>query len=302
MLFYSLFFSGLAISDFSFCGATLLCIHMVQDKMFFKENGVSLFFTVYEAYFQNLFIKTSTGIIVIMTLYRHLAIAFPFSSKQYLTARNALFAVVACFTFWILFLLPLLWTWQIDEWYCPNGDPYYVLDIGPFEDNETMRKVLTHSWSVMGFIVPVCVLGYCNIRLILSLRNTMHGSGKSSVAQTTRQQHRMAAQRLMTITLITILASYFLLAFPSEGFAYFMDFTTEQQNNYMLNIVQVTCNALQAINMSINFILYCVVNSNFRRTMQSMLPKCPGTKNNNDYNSIPLTRHETQHNTTTVDL
>ena len=284
------------MSDFLFCGATLLCIHLVQDKMVFEKSGLSLFFTVYEGFFQNLFIKTSTWITVIMTLYRHLAISFPFTAKHFLTARNALFAVMSCFVLWTLFLLPLLWTWKIDKYHCPSGKPYYMLDIGPFEDNELVRKILTHSWSVIGFILPVCVLGYCNVHLVLSLRHSMHGSRKSSLAQTTRQQHRLAAQRRMTITLITIVASFFLLVFPSEAFAYFMDFTTEQQNNHLLYVIQLTCNALQVCNMSINFVLYCVVNSNFRRTLGSMIPIF-GKRSKDDYNSIPL---QTNNNNTSV--
>ena len=280
-------FPGLAVSDFLFCATTLLSIYVVKDDMIFSEKGISFFLTVYEEYFLNLFIKISTSVTVVMTVYRHLAIAFPFTAKQNLTARNTFFAVVASFAFWIIFLLPLLWTWKVYEHTCPDGTPYYILDIGPFEDNKMARKALTHMWSIIGFILPACVLGYCNVHLLLSLRHSYQSH--RSVVQSIRQQHRLIAERLTTITLIAIVVSYFVLVLPSEALGYFMDFTTETHNNHQLTMAQVTCNALQAINMSMNVVLYCSVNANFRRSCRSMLPSCQ-QGNMSSYDTIPLDR------------
>ncbi len=253
--------------------------------MIFSEKGISFFLTVYEEYFLNLFIKISTSVTVVMTVYRHLAIAFPFTAKQNLTARNTFFAIVACFAFWVMFLLPLLWTWTVYGHTCPDGTPYYILDIGAFEDNKLIRKIVTHSWSIMGFILPACILGYCNVNLILSLRQS--SQTQRSEVQSIRQQHRMRAERLTTITLIAIVVSYFLLVLPSEALGYFMDFTTARHNDYHLTMAQVTCNALQAINMSMNVVLYCTVNANFRRSCRNMFPTCQ-KRNSRRYDTIPL--------------
>ncbi len=280
-------FPGLAVSDFMFCATTLLSIYVVKDDMIFSEKGISFFLTVYEEYFLNLFIKISTSVTVVMTVYRHLAIAFPFTAKKNLTARNTFFAIVACFVFWIIFLLPLLWTWKVYMHTCLDGTPYYILDVGPFEDNKLTRMILTHSWSIIGFILPACILGYCNVHLLLSLRHSYKNHW--SVVQSIRQQHRLIAERLTTITLVAIVVSYFLLVLPSEALGYFMDFTTARHNDYHLTMAQVTCNALQAINMSMNVVLYCTVNANFRRSCRNMFPTCQ-KRNCKSYDTIPLER------------
>ncbi len=277
--------AGLAVSDFMFCGVTLLSTYLVEDKMVYEKKDAVLFFTVYAPYFQNLFIKTSTTMVVTLALYRLAAISFPVAAKQYLTPVNTLFAIMTCFIFWILFLLPMFWSWEIEEITCPNNDVYIMLDVGAFENNITLRQSLTHSWTAIGFILPVCILAYCNMKMILSLRTSFNR--RRTTIQSSQQHNRLAAQRRMTITLITIVASFFILVFPSELFQYYLDFSPGHTTSTVIKNLVITCNALQALNMSINFVLYCVVNSNFRKTLRGMLPKCGITYSSNDeYSTI----------------
>ena len=39
-------------------------------------------------------------------------------------------------------------------------------------------------------------------------------------------------------------------------------------------IAMVICNVLQTVNMSLNFILYCTINTQFRRTLRNIFQKC----------------------------
>ncbi len=259
--------------------------------MVYDSKDVTLFFTIYGPYFQNLFIKTSTWLVVTLALYRNAAISFPIAAKQYLTAMNTCIAVLICFVTWILFLLPMLWSWVVDEITCPNGDYFIMLDVGTFEENITMRKALTHTWTAIGFILPVCILAYCNLKMIISLHTSLRrsGTGRRASAQSSQHNHRLAAQRRMTITLITIVASFFLLVFPSELFQYYLDFGAQEQTSDMIANLVITCNTFQSINMSINFVLYCGVNSNFRKTLKKLVPVCCQRKRiDNSYDTIPL--------------
>ncbi len=274
-----------------FCGVTLLCTFLAEDRMVYDSKDVTLFFTIYGPYFQNLFIKTSTWLVVTLALYRNAAISFPIAAKQYLTAMNTCIAVLICFVTWILFLLPMLWSWVVDEITCPNGDYFIMLDVGTFEENITMRKALTHTWTAIGFILPVCILAYCNLKMIISLHTSLRrsGTGRRASAQSSQHNHRLAAQRRMTITLITIVASFFLLVFPSELFQYYLDFGAQEQTSDMIANLVITCNTFQSINMSINFVLYCGVNSNFRKTLKKLVPVCCQRKRiDNSYDTIPL--------------
>ncbi len=233
-----------------------------------------MYVTVYGPYFQNVIIKVSTFITVLMTLYRHAAVSRPVSAKQYLTVCNTLCAIVTCSAFWFLFYLPFIWTWSIQEVNCKNNSVIYGLMPGPFQENANFKVIFVHSWSIIGFIIPVILLAYCNVKLIVSVRKSLTKSSSATSTQNVRQRQRIAAQRKMNITLITIVASFFLLIFPSELFHYHLEFSPDSQSQEFTTNATITCNLLQAVNMSINFILYCVVNSNFRQTLKTLLPHC----------------------------
>ncbi len=111
----------------------------------------------------------------------------------------------------------------------------------------------------------------------------------ASAALSRRLHRRLATQRRVTVTLVTIVLSFFILIFPSELVQYYLEIYSWLHNKPTSRVAVfnsiVTCNMLQAIFMSNNFILYCVVNSNFRRTLRNMLPCCSGAKAG-DYNAL----------------
>ena len=273
-LLYTSLFTGLAVSDFIFCGVTLLYTYVAQYKWIFTSNDFALFLGMYGLYFQNLTIKTSTWLVVILALYRHAAISFPVTAKQHLTALNTLYAVIACFLFWILLYLPMLWSWNVSEVHCPESSNLYVLYPGEFGRNTQMRQAFTHLWAVLGFIIPVIILAYCNIKMIISLHISFDRSSQYTTAQSSQHQRRMMAQRKMTITLVTIVVSFFVLVFPSDLIGYYQFISNKVEHTYVMLNMLITFNALQNINMAINFCLYCVVNSNFRKTIKYLMPKC----------------------------
>ncbi len=242
--------------------------------MVYRRMNISLFLTLYGPYLLNLFIKTSTWLVVILALYRHAAISLSFARKEYLTAVNTFLSILICFVLWILLLMPLTWSWETKRDTC-HGKSVIVLDFGKFELDVGMRQALTHVWTAVGFILPVCILAYCNITMIISLRTTLHNTLSHTNPQSVQRHRRVATQRRVTITLIAIVASFFIFVFPSEIIQYYFELSSRKSFNQelMFNFT-VVCNLLQAISMSINFSLYCVFNSNFRATLRDMVPKC----------------------------
>ncbi len=268
------------MSDFLFCAVTIINRCLLEEKVMYTSKDVSMMARIYEYYFQELFIKTSTYVTVLMTLYRHIAVSRPISAKQYLTVVNTLISLFICVTFWILLLLPLLWHWKIETIACPNNNLIYLLGDGKFTENPLLRQIFIHTWCVVGFMIPVVILAYCNVKLIISLQTSLRRTSSKVGAQSQRQKEKIAAQRRMNITLITVVASFFLLAFPSELFHYILEFGKEGYDQAAVTTATVTCNLLLALNMSINVVLYCVVNSNFRRTLKNLLPTCLWKKRN----------------------
>ena len=136
---FCVLFAGLAVSDFLFCFITLFCTYLSKDDMVYKERNPILFFTVYGPYFQNLFIKTSIAVTVIMAIYRHFCVHCPIWSRQKLTNIHTLMAIGASFLFWILFLLPLLWTFKVKTLHCTETSTAIIL-IPKLEQNPSLRK------------------------------------------------------------------------------------------------------------------------------------------------------------------
>ncbi len=263
--------------------------------MVYKHMDLSLILTLYGPYFLNLFIKTSTWLVVILALYRHMAISLNMSGKRFLTSLNTFISVIACFIVWIIFLFPLTWSWEARNVSCQPGKSILILHIGKFESDLVLRRALTHSWTAIGFLIPVCILAYCNVMMILSLRTTLRKTSHITNPTSAGRQRRLIANRRMTITLITIVASFFLLVFPSELTHYYLElfYRNSSTRGPMINSI-MTCNMLQAINMSINFTLYCACNSNFRETLWKMIPKCSSNSEpnysfseNGNYSSLP---------------
>ena len=139
-LFY---FQGLATSDWLFCTTMIPFIFLTKDSKVYKERSISLFFTLYGPYFQNLFIKSSGWITVSMSVYRHLCVHYPIWSKQTLSSHYTMCSVGFCAIFWILFLLPLLWTWDVQDLQCSSTETFLLRTLGTFELNTALRKGTT---------------------------------------------------------------------------------------------------------------------------------------------------------------
>ena len=77
-------------------------------------------------------------------------------------------------------------------------------------------------------------------------------------------------QRRMNITLTAIVVCFFLLVFPSELLMFIIEISEDKHDADVISVTTVVCNLLQALNMSINVILYYVVNSQFRKSLKDM--------------------------------
>ena len=262
---------ALAVCDFMFCLFTLFSTYYSDDSMIFKTANSSLFFTLYGHFFQNVFIKTSTWITVVMAIYHHYVVVHPIKAKHYLTSRRSLTAIMAGCAYWTLIHLPQLWTWKVTKIQCTPLDTFLVLDMGAFEQNKTYRQIFLYLWAILGFFIPVCILAYCNVNLIYSLKSTR--SRINGSVRLDRRTQRQAASRRINVTLISIVVCFFLFNFPSELIQFYIEIAPSDQNNQgrILSVAVTTCNVFQAFNMSLNFALYCIVNSHFRKSVKNIL-------------------------------
>ena len=211
---------ALAISDLGFCIFSLTESFVPQHKILFHHKNLAYFMTLYGTFAINVFIKMSTSFTVVLAVGRYYAVCFPMRARQYMRCGHTVTAIVFSAIFWICLHLPILWTWNLHTVDCSQYSPdvgiiYMLEGSGIFSTNITLQVTMTYIWAVLGFFIPVGVLGYCNYKLVRSLqlsnrlrRNS--ASGGLVLRSTSRRQRRIS------LTLIGIVIMFFILVCPSE--------------------------------------------------------------------------------------
>ncbi len=165
---------ALATSDFGFCFFTLLSSFALKNLMVFENKSLSYFMTVYGSYYINTFIKTSTAFTVILTVGRYYVVVYPMKARHSMKWWYTVCALIISVIFWFCFHIPLMWTVKTQITECHDAltnstQTFYIITPGEFSVNNKYARTMTFLWAIIGFFIPVCVLGYCNYKLVVSL-------------------------------------------------------------------------------------------------------------------------------------
>ena len=142
--------------------------------------------------------------------------------------------------------------------------------------DENFDHAYRASWAVVGNFVPLLLLLFFNICLMreihksYAMRKRMSNGFTSSISHNHPGDDTEASNRI-TKTLISIVVLFFIFVAPSElvkHVAYL--FGSDLSKNYTYLTIEIITNVMQTINFSANFILYCIINPSFRRTMKEM--------------------------------
>ena len=253
---------SLAGCDLIFCVFTIFDTFFLKDTMGYRERNISFYINIYGAFIQNILIKTSTSFTVIMAVSRHVAICYPMQARQYMQLKHTASAIIVSFIFWILLHIPLLWSWDIITISCPMQGELTILNIGKLVTNKALHMSFTWLWAILGFFLPVIILAYCNVRLISSLRKSkrLHITNTNNDSLETLHGIQDRISRI----LVAMVVMFFLCVAPSEIYHFIIELSSrKRQINY--HAAMVICNLLQVINFSSNFLLYCTLNSTFRK-------------------------------------
>ena len=127
----------------------------------------------------------------------------------------------------------------------------------------------TYVWAIFGYFIPLTILSFCNIQLIRALRRSQKLRQRNArYCNAAAQDHRSR----ITLTLILLTSMYIAFVSPSEVLHFIQD-TVNPQASRVLELAIVCCNALQTVNFSCHFILYCLVNPSFRSIIISAFKK-----------------------------
>lgn len=266
---------SLALSDLLFCLVTLSGTYLPGAQMIYYDQDFTFYYTIYANVVQNILIKLSTWITVILALSRLFVVKHPIFARQYMQVSHTVCAILSALVFWTLLHVPLCLMWKVKTIDCPVAD-IYILEPGIFLLNEHLNISFTIVWAITGFILPMAVLTYATYKLVHSLKISL--KFKYNNSQTVPVMNRRCIQhsshRLITVMLISIVVVFHVCVLPSEIVHLYEDLAQPDYEG-AFRILMLTANLLQVFNFSINFILYCLVNRYFRSTLRGWFAMLP---------------------------
>jgi len=206
-----------------------------------------------------------------MAVSRYVAICHPLHARQIIGRTFATLSLAGVFAISVLANVPRFLRQQIDSIPCLEGGHFYYVDSGWLAVHKTVERVYQWTYFVVCILTPFIFLIFCNANLIIELRRSLRmrvesAGSRGSVRCTGGGSDSSAANRI-TLTLIVIVAMYFVLVMPAEVINFVRDVAVGDPlmvDTYNLSVA--VANAFQAVNFALNFILYCAVNTHFRQT------------------------------------
>lgn len=266
----TIFLIALAISDMMFCLCTFPQAFDNRLIQIYRRSNFIIYYKMYSNFAISTFILSSTLLTVLTAVMRYTAICHPFHSRQFISFRKTIGAIISVFFFSAAFNSPNIWRYSMITANCQSATDYVRLETGDLFTKPDF--VYTHKilWAIIGNFIPLMLLLYCNIRLVKAL----HESQKLRLLHSRDNVGCLSAHRRINITLVAIIILFFLLVAPSElskfiSYVSHSDKGVDGQYKYLL--VSMVTNALQCINFSVNFVLYYVIIAPFRRTIHEFV-------------------------------
>lgn len=257
---------ALAISDMMFCLTTFPNAFLLQRHLY-QRSEFMLYYRMYSITVISTFIMSSTMMTVLTAFMRYLAICHPFRSRQFITIKSTITAIVIAYLISFAFNIPYIWRYRTEN-YCVNIGDLVKIEDGTLFFKTKFVYVYKIFWAICGNFIPLIVLLYCNIRLIKAL----HLSKQLRLLHSRDDTSCLSAHRRINITLITIIILFFILVAPSEITKFIFYIMKEHTTDYYTyRVVSDVTNTLQSINFSVNFILYYVIIAPFRKTLHEFV-------------------------------
>ena len=255
---------ALAMSDSLYCLCTLPEA-FISKVIIYDSKSFELYYNLYGMYLRNIFSYASTWLTVIMAMSRYVAICHPIHARIFVNPGGTRLAIVMTFMIWCCLSMPEVWSFTMTS-ISDNNATIHIVEAGPFTKNPRLHRGFTILWSVVGFIIPISILAFCNTELIWALKASYRMRREYRVHQRTQQPNSR-----ITPTLIAIVFMLLLLVTPSEilNIYRFCSSKTSPDRHGVHLAITIT-NLMHMLNFSISFVLYCIVNVHFRNTLKDI--------------------------------
>lgn len=227
----------------------------------------------------------SAWILVAFTIERFLSVFFPHKLKTFCGRGSSIIAVICIVVTTFAYCSHFLYGFGNVKVDFGNGSVHdYCM---PIPNDYFYFYVNVHPWLdfCLNCFIPLIIFVVCNsciaVRVLLRWRNmqkiadskaTKHANRESSAATDRNDNDSRLTIMLFTVTVVFLLttAPVRVLIILSE-WLYEQNFTRKQYA--LIHLVFRVSNILMYFNNSVNFFLYCVTGSKFRKELQKMLRK-----------------------------
>ncbi|XP_064648230.1 G-protein coupled receptor daf-37-like [Lineus longissimus] len=228
------------------------------------------------------FAKTwSVYITIFVAAERYIAVCKPLRAASICTIRNARIVCLSAMIFSIVYRIPYLFPYtsqlkydRCSKTYLPklsyrpmNSNPFYVF----------IYQLFLHNFLMSWF--PIFSMGFFTHRLISALKksasNTLSTSG-GRVADNVRATTIRVLAVVYIFIILELPGSLIQIVAVMRKYGYFSDKIDYWKYHYLLTFFYF----LSVVNCFINFYIYCLTGSRFRRTLRKVLhlPKVIGRK------------------------
>ncbi|XP_076315577.1 thyrotropin-releasing hormone receptor-like [Tachypleus tridentatus] len=218
--------------------------------------------------------NTSVWLTVAFTIERYVAVCHPIKGKVYCTESRARKVVITVAFVCSCLTIPTPFEWTVTEVTDPLTNKTTVQPtFSELGMNILYRNI--YYWLCVSLFVflPLIMLTVFNFFLIKSV----HASKDQRKTMTRRRNNRNYSrqERKITIMLIAVVVSFMVCQLPT---AVLLVYTTFQPPNPMTRGLGNIFNFLMAINSAGNFILYCLLSQQYRRTFLQIFFPCLKTR------------------------
>lgn len=225
-----------------------------------------------------------------ITLFK-LCICVYYKTAHFISGMTSTYgSLIGVFLFCFLFNIPRFFSEFSMKMDCAGGWSVHFRAQGILKRVPGLHATYMWCYFMVGIFVPVVVLSYCNFKLIQALRQSAK----------LRRQFRTVKHKASTdestnrisLTLVVIVIMYLVLVSPAETLVFLRDTILKDSGAELFNLITAFCNVLQALNFASNFVLYCIINVYFRKTVHRIL-FCKCREKNNSCDSSTSNTHIT---------
>lgn len=262
--------TALALSDLLFCLFIIPHAWVPAKQFSYSSKGFSIYYSIFSEAFINIFLMSSTLLTVIIAVSRYFAVAYPIKARDLTGMTFTVSSISLTFLISILANMPRFWNESINAMDCVGGFQVYFRENSWFKEHATTRLIYLSLYFALVILLPFLTLTYCNVFLVKALKQSIQ---MREQYQPTSKKVKDSTHRI-TLTMVIIIIMYIILVIPGETIHFLINNILQNSTSVMYyNFLLSILNVFQVINFSFNFILYCVVNVHFRKTVMTTF--CP---------------------------